>query len=62
MYENMQLVVFLSSIGIHPDKAPSPNPGASIPIPSHNSFTSGAPSSGAMLVDTSLAFIKAYRL
>ena len=59
-YENMQLGVFLSSIGIHPDRAPSPNPGASTASP--NSLTSGAPHSGALLVDASLAFIKAYRL
>ena len=41
-------------------RTPSPNPGASTASP--NSFISGAPHNGALLVDASLAFIKAYRL
>lgn len=59
-YDNVQLGVYLSSIGIHPDRATSPCPGVTTPChsnPTHQNHTSGA-----TLVDTSLAFIKAYRL
>ena len=47
LHENVQLGTFLSSIGIHTDKASSPSPGIS---------------GSGLLIDSALAFIKAYRL
>ena len=53
LHENVQLGIFLSSIGIHPDKASSPTPGIPGSLDSRKS---------GQLIDTALAFIKAYRL
>ena len=55
MHENIQLGIFLPSIGIHLDKTPSPTPG---PGSSSNVILDGR----RAVIDTAIAFIKAYRL
>ena len=60
LHENIQLGIFLSSIGIHLDKVPSPTPGSG-----SRSFVNvllDGRRAGHTLIDTALAFIKAYRL
>ena len=55
MHENFQLGVYLSSIGIHPDKPSSPSP--------NTGSTSTEVAVGCQhIVDPALAFIKDYRL
>lgn len=58
LHENVQLGVFLSSIGVHLDKSSSPTPGSSLPsVPLDAKQSCNSP-----LTNPVLAFIKAYRL